>query len=62
MRLKEQKGGRTEVEDIFYCKIEPLNLSVFKMNLIEYLNMLQFCWILNLLLPKISCSAISLSD
>ena len=49
-RLKEQ--ARLKVYDTFYCTIESLNLSDFIMNFIEDLTMLQFCWSLNLLLPK----------
>ena len=48
LRLKEQTK---ELCATFYCRTEPLNLSDFIMNLIEDLNMLQFCWSLNLLLP-----------
>ena len=59
----EGSEQETEIElrDIFYCTIEPLNFSDFAMNLI-YLNMSQFCWSLNLLLPQRSGPAISLSD
>ena len=48
LKLKEQM--KIEAYTTFHCRIKPLNLSDFVMNLIEDLNMLQFCWSLNLLL------------
>ena len=42
------------MSDTFYCRIEALNLSDFRMNLIEDLadNMLHFCWNSHLLYHK----------
>ena len=48
--FETERQAKAEMCDTFYCTIEPLNLSDFMMNLID-LNMLQFCWSLNLPLP-----------
>ena len=65
-RLREQINKLTNKQKVQVCSIfsyisEPLNLSDFMVDLINF-NVLQFCWNLNLLLPQGSSSTISLSD